>query len=154
MWICEGFWQIFALECALCCCMLIVIGQWTLTLACLAYPGYFGSDPHKGFILHRAHFMSSQKIFYLFVTCVLFFSEQQLGNAGKCMQMGEVGQAGATLCWNCVCEQPLATLPASEQTPAVVKQNPASLPASRLLNPTKHSFFTSLSNSRPRTCSV
>ena len=36
VWICEGFWQIFALECALCCCMLIVIGQWTLTLACLA----------------------------------------------------------------------------------------------------------------------
>ena len=49
VWICEGFWQIFALECALCCCMLIVIGQWTLTLACLAYPAYFGSDPHKGF---------------------------------------------------------------------------------------------------------
>ena len=102
VWICEGFWQIFALECALCCCMLIVIGQWTLTLACLAYPGYFGSDPHKGFILQMAHFKSSQKIFYLFVTCVLFFSEQQLGNAGKCMQMGEVRLAGATLCWNCV----------------------------------------------------
>ena len=107
-------------------------------LPCL-YPGYFGSDPHKGFILPRVHFMSSQKKIYLFVTCVLFFSEQQLGNAGF-MQMGEVRLE--------LCEQPLATLPASEQPPAVVKQNPASLPASRLLNPTKHSFFTSLSHVR------
>ena len=150
MWICEGFWQIFALECALCCCMLIVIGQWTLTLACLAYPGYFGSDPHKGFILHRAHFMSSPQKNYLFVTCVLFFSEQQLGNAGKCKWVKSDGRDPLLE----LCEQPLATLPASEQTPAVVKQNPASLPASRLLNPTKHSFFTSLSNSRSCTCSV
>ena len=150
MWICEGFWQIFALECALCCCMLIVIGQWTLTLACLAYPGYFGSDPHKGFILQMAHFMSSQKIFYLFVTCVLFFFEQQLGNGGVCKWVKSCRRDPLLE----LCEQQLATLPASEQTPAVVKQNPASLPASRLLNPTKHSFFTSLSDCSSRTCSV
>ena len=150
MWICEGFWQIFALECALCCCMLIVIGQWTLTLACLAYPGYFGSDPHKGFILQMAHFMPPQKIFYLFVTCVLFFFEQQLGNGGVCKWVKSCRRDPLLE----LCEEPLATLPASEQTPAVVKTNPASLPASRLLNPTKHSFFTSPSNSRSRTCNV
>ena len=99
VWICEGFWQIFALECALCCCMLIVIGQWTAlpTLATLgviltkdlSFKWPFSSPPKKNF--------------YLFLcTCVLFFSEQQLGNAGKCMQIGKVLQAGATLCWNCV----------------------------------------------------
>ena len=101
VWICEGFWQIFALECALCCCMLIVIGQWTLTLACLAYPGYFGSDPHKGFILQMAHFMSSQKnlLFFCYLCPVLFWAATR-----ECWLYanGWSLARGATLCWNCV----------------------------------------------------
>ena len=123
--------------------MLIVIGQWTLTLACLAYPGYFGSDPHKGFILQMAHFMSSQKIFYLFVTCVLFFFEQQLGNAGVCKWVKSCRRDPLLE----LCEEPLATLPASEQTPAVVKTKPGFSASFTPVKPNQ-TFFLYLSPAR------